>query len=633
MSEFPIHSLVYVYDDQTPACVVSHGKVSGVLLQFAPAAFLFKVKTAASVEIIDTKRLRFRNGCPVNVRYPSDNKDSQMKTGEGIILGSCDIPAGDNRRGELTGDTFWYSVHILDGERIMHEVSPSQVKYREVEECEDDENVAIKIEANDDYETPTGSLSTTEIPREIAVVRTHQSMYRINVKEEPEIDSIDETQLGSLASASTVVPPVHADVFQREEIINLVNVKVEEDPDAMFRSDQAVIVEKIQKSVDVSPNCSAVPTVVGRSNESSSTIHSGVASRRSIEKIQKEIGDGDVSPNCSATRTGVAQRSNESSSTIHSAADSRRAAPSEKVRSLGKRFVENISMNTSATSRCDSQTMVNTEHSLTRQGKTNEALSKEWRFVPPRLSESYTKYYKDKKFHWCGKCGDQNGEWVLHHEDEHDDNRRRVSTEHDDKRRRVSTEPSIQSTNKRQPREVCWEINKDYRADLFQRIKDDHVSWRILKQPSMKIPPSSWNKYISMCVTFHVRGQCMSNCKRSQDHRTITDDQAKKLLRFCEEQIRLEEESSGTLQQAPKTAYNGKSSPRDAPRGDAYNGKSSPRDAPRRVGRKSCWTIVLPSVKGKESRSKFMILSVYDVFSNHSLVGTRICNRPSRVTT
>ncbi len=65
--------------------------------------------------MVTADRLRFQNGCPVNVKLQSSG-DNNGELARGIVLGWCDIPFDDDHR-KYTSDTFWYSVQIIHNER------------------------------------------------------------------------------------------------------------------------------------------------------------------------------------------------------------------------------------------------------------------------------------------------------------------------------------------------------------------------------------------------------------------------------------------------------------------------------------------------------------------------------------
>jgi len=170
-SAFPVRSPVYVYDGQAPPCMVCPGTVSGVLLQMGRPGNLelfYKVdmpvdgETSRS-ELLRESQLRFRNGCRVYVSKENDDDESRMETVDGVVLGLCDIPANDDRC-KYTSDKFWYSVQILGGDKsvtqIMHEVSPSQVRYRRAPNSKQAVN-PCKVET---VELPGTVVEAREIP-------------------------------------------------------------------------------------------------------------------------------------------------------------------------------------------------------------------------------------------------------------------------------------------------------------------------------------------------------------------------------------------------------------------------------------------------------------------------------------
>lgn len=94
------------------------------------------------IQLVQQDRLRFQNGCHINVEYRTgEGEGTAMKTAAGIILGTIDIPSSTGT------DTFSYWVQLLEtGDdnrpKILHEVNPSQVSYRAAEV---DDQVVIKV--------------------------------------------------------------------------------------------------------------------------------------------------------------------------------------------------------------------------------------------------------------------------------------------------------------------------------------------------------------------------------------------------------------------------------------------------------------------------------------------------------
>ena len=142
---FPVNCSVTVYDGQVPACIVSHGTVLEVLLKTNhPIQLFWRVETTPGlIQLVPRDRLRLQSGCRVNVDYhDSYGNDAQMKTAEGVVLGSIDMLS----RGSGPSYAYWVKLIATDDDnspKILHELNPSQVSYRP---AEDDGQVANMIE-------------------------------------------------------------------------------------------------------------------------------------------------------------------------------------------------------------------------------------------------------------------------------------------------------------------------------------------------------------------------------------------------------------------------------------------------------------------------------------------------------
>ena len=120
----------------------------------------FEVDTGTLRKMCKTENIRYRNGCPVYLKYENQNLDESgggEEAVKGIVLGICDIPANGNANGnaaemrECTQDTFWYSIQLCNNPAagsILHEVSPTKVSYRTCEIVKKEEEEEGKDEAD-----------------------------------------------------------------------------------------------------------------------------------------------------------------------------------------------------------------------------------------------------------------------------------------------------------------------------------------------------------------------------------------------------------------------------------------------------------------------------------------------------
>ena len=107
-----------------------------VLLNMNPSEILYSVKTAASTEeYVSQDKLRFQVGCNVKVRCCSvinvSPKSMKMESLEGVVLGTCEIPADDDRHDcAFPHKNFWYSIQVIGtsfANRILHKIYPDDV--------------------------------------------------------------------------------------------------------------------------------------------------------------------------------------------------------------------------------------------------------------------------------------------------------------------------------------------------------------------------------------------------------------------------------------------------------------------------------------------------------------------------
>ena len=167
------------------------------------------------------------------------------------------------------------------------------------------------------------------------------------------------------------------------------------------------------------------------------------------------------------------------------------------------------------------------------------------KFLPPGPSESTTTTIKGRPYYWCGKCKDGNGYWTGHKESEH-----RGTTRQGNKklkanpaaRSEVSENDNQRSSGEGRP--AFSEYNRDYQKARFQELYDQKNSLNTLLARS-DIPLSFWDKKKHMCVWYHVKGSCRSDCVNSIDHKETPPDHMDYFFSWCERSFFGNEESRG----------------------------------------------------------------------------------------
>lgn len=161
------------------------------------------------------------------------------------------------------------------------------------------------------------------------------------------------------------------------------------------------------------------------------------------------------------------------------------------------------------------------------------------RYVPPGPSEGMTKMINGRSVHWCGKCRGGSGYWTGHSEDDHEDDltnsrkRRRLLNGTNSVDISNSSRKDFQLSPKRGTSTDVRDVNNNYQSSMFKHIYAQSNSIKFLNEQS-DIPTSFWDKNTQMCIAYHVKGYCMSTCKRAIDHTEIPEDKLHSFLRWCE---------------------------------------------------------------------------------------------------
>ena len=143
------------------------------------------------------------------------------------------------------------------------------------------------------------------------------------------------------------------------------------------------------------------------------------------------------------------------------------------------------------------------------QWTSTHKLGDHWKYIPPEPSSRLSKTKGSFTFHWCKKCRDGLGMWSMHSEQNH----------RDKFTKRVGEDIRTQ--------------NPFHLSHMFSRfIQSDGEILSTLKSKLKTVPRSHWTSG-SMCLTFHLMGYCLKNCRRAEDHRELCSSDADKLYDWC----------------------------------------------------------------------------------------------------
>ena len=87
-------------------------------------------------------------------------------------------------------------------------------------------------------------------------------------------------------------------------------------------------------------------------------------------------------------------------------------------------------------------------------------------------------------------------------------------------------------------------VNNTEFNSMFQPVHDMRtVTCRMLKTKIANgelppLPPSKVNSNVHMCLPWHTRAQCMTNCNSADDHVSYTSEEYAPLLTWCTEHFR-----------------------------------------------------------------------------------------------
>lgn len=143
------------------------------------------------------------------------------------------------------------------------------------------------------------------------------------------------------------------------------------------------------------------------------------------------------------------------------------------------------------------------------QWTSTHKLGDHWKYVPPQPSSRLSKTKGSLTFHWCKKCRDGLGMWSMHSEQNHRGN------------------------FKKRVREEIRTYNPFHLRHMFSRfVQTDGEILSTLKSKVKTVPRSHWTSG-SMCLTFHLMGYCLKECRRAEDHQELCSSDASKLYDWC----------------------------------------------------------------------------------------------------
>ena len=440
---FPPKCPVYIYDDsQQPPVCTNQGIISRVMLCIPTVETFFEVDLESSKKkrLCKLKNIRFRNGCPVSVKYQrkrANGTSAKEEIVDGIVLGVCDNPyAGDDH----AKYQFWYSVQLLENNsagalassrsrNILHEVSPDRVLYRAIcntegAEEEDDEveiieDAPVKIENDVTHDERDSLIPKGGFPSQNRAVESLQSSVKIPLGQDCH------------ASNDTVSKPlICKKENERDSLI----------PEVAFPT-QDRAVESFQSSakIPLGRECHASndDTVSKPLNCKKENTAKPFAQSSSVDNFREELKNVPKSSNNSNEYARTSRMSlisdcsgdmnDASSQSVICKKDDGVKPPTksptvDKVREEFQRHPNDFSkFNKDA--RKDRTRRFSDCNSLVNQPLLHKRKSDDnaidWRYLKPSPYESRSKEYLGNTYFWCGKCNGAKGMWVRHEEKDH----------------------------------------------------------------------------------------------------------------------------------------------------------------------------------------------------------------------
>jgi len=603
ISPFRDKCSVYIFsncgkDRNRHAKVIGSGRVGRSFFKFNGAAcvILHEVYVNSSPltnkeskrELLTADNLRYTNGCNVYVKQATDDDAKRNITREGVVLGFCDIPINDGRR-KYTKDNFWYSVQILDesgGEccEIINEISPTQLSFRGSKQ--DD---IIKIEDDDEIERPV----------EFIHIRGNAKCNTGNDREAVDegVERVVNKQVNAGCPPSTLSQEKNRELLSSQSsCIPIESNRIEEDKGACLKEIRPISsthpednmhLTNTARTSEISVPSSATLFLNKLSNDTDQTSiknfflavvevidvdirldkngHSkGYAfvtmsqkdAHTSLEELKGKKLNGNYIRMSYKKWWTIAPRESEAHVQIKNGKKCYWCMKCNRGQGLWTDHLERDHGEDDCQPQNKRPRSSNNESTEEEGNKSQIDMPLNWKTLPPRLADSYTKDVDGKKYLWCGDRKNDEGKWVQQSQEEHReikrprlaDNRSTTELYHakdwrDDSSIITKNEELQHSGEKRGSYLVR---NKSRNRYIFERFNDTTRYYRfgkVKKAMRGKLPPSIWNSSVPVCLSFHIKGSCNSSCGSAEDHKPLNTHETKRLADWFESHGRKESSS------------------------------------------------------------------------------------------
>ncbi|GFH52281.1 predicted protein [Chaetoceros tenuissimus] len=153
---------------------------------------------------------------------------------------------------------------------------------------------------------------------------------------------------------------------------------------------------------------------------------------------------------------------------------------------------------------------------------------KHWKLVPPKDGEGTVKVVHGDTFYWCKHCLNGDGRWTRH-----------KSIEHGNSSKHTSIGGVVLNPNSK-----CWNEFRqfiDKSGNIFPEILANKNS----------APGSCHDQSISVCLQYHIKGQCITRCTRAADHNTLPVVLADNLKSWCQDVLNRSRNTNNGKQSIP----------------------------------------------------------------------------------
>lgn len=482
-SRFAPGCKVYIYSDSSNTdanslpCILSEGTVVDVKLQMKPLEILCEVVTSPSEShLIVEGRLRFRNGCPVYVNVIEDASSMVPKLIHGIVLGFCDTPTNGDRG---LKSSYWYSVAIRN--EILHEVSPSCVNFRR-----------------------TCSQSTKRLVRSIEEQGMNLSLEQTDST--PDIQDVHSAPIPSAEDNDCLKGSRDNMQVGKEQksagCIDHSSKVVESSVSIQESNRESIMKESMQEISPLHPTC--IRRIQPEKNLISSQPGMELTCKRKRVEEEEHTSKHGIS---AFQKQDLRNHSNPHERNVHYREDLFQYFASSGI-SLND--LRNVSREKIPPSFWDKQKQMCLAYHIRGSCMKTCKCATDHR----RLPESHAVML----YEWCKRSYSSVPGNNANPKDVH-------SSSNTDNLSAKSTIPALKKHKPAKPAR-----NSSYRDDLFAKFTVQGLKIHLKEE----IPSSPWDVRGPMCLAYHVRGHCMSNCKRSVDHRSLSSENVSRLFRWCE---------------------------------------------------------------------------------------------------